>query len=498
MSPSTWRAFWRYSSYQLAFSGIGLAHWIGTSFGDTSLDQILWQLRFTERAAVHMSGIFLFEFIFQVLVFPCAFAVMAALLHTAALPYARQWKAHLLRAMPVAAGGAALALLLAQFSVFSYAAAQFEPDRFTQSYVAPDSVRITQQHRRNLVLIYAESLEQTYGDAAVFGQDLLAPIRRLGGFSYSSYRMAAGASWTIAAMVATQCGVPLKVYTESDLRDDHGGKVFLPRATCLGDVLRSRGYQNVFLGGAPLSFSGKGAFLRDHGYAEAWGRDEWQKVGLAPDEVNEWGLYDSALYKRARARLVQLHASSQPFNLTLLTMDTHNPHGFYSPFCRKQGARDFGGIVNCAAVQIAGFVDFMRSRGYLKDTTVVVIGDHLAKPNPVSSELEQVEDERRIFNLFITDPQPTPRREEMVAFDLYPTMLDLLGMNVEGGRLGLGYSTVGAVQPADPEGRSEEWSVAALRGSRTYDALWQPEPESAEGADAPDEGGRRVAPHEGD
>jgi phosphoglycerol transferase len=433
-----------------------------------------------------------------VLLFPALFALMAALTHTALVAYARRWGRALLRALPALAGAAGLGALLMQFSVFSYARAQFEPDRFAQAYVDPRDVRMAPAAPRNLVLVYLESMEQTYGDTDVFERDLLASTRGLGGYSFPSFRMAAGASWTIAGMVASQCGVPLKVYTESDVRHDAPGKSFLPSASCLGDLLKARGYRNVFLGGAPLSFAGKGAFLSDHGYDEAWGREEWERAGATPDEFNQWGLYDSALFQRARKRLRELHAGGQPFNLTLLTLDTHNPFGFLSPSCRARGAADFAGIVSCASDQVAEFVRFIRLQGWLKDTVVVVIGDHLAKPNPVYEKLREVESERRIFNLFLADPLPAANTRELLAFDLFPTLAELTGLHVEGGRLGLGYAAVGALDVARPavDVRERKWSVAALRGSEAYDALWEPLA-LAGGADAPHQLGGRIAVDKG-
>jgi phosphoglycerol transferase len=467
------RALLRFCAYQAAFSGVGLAGWIGRSFGPTSLEQILWHLRYSEGAAVRMGSLFLFEFVFEVLLFPAAFALMAAILHAAAAGRWQGRKRVALRAAPPLALALAAGMLLAQFSVFSYAAAQFGPDRFAQAFVEPKGVPLqVGAHRRNLVLVYAESLEETYGDARLFGRDLLAATRTLGGRSYACYRPMPGATWTMAAMVATQCGVPLKVYSEADVRHRPGHKSFLAGATCLGDLLQAQGWRNVFLGGAPLSFAGKGAFLRDHGYAEAWGRDEWERAGLRAEELNEWGLHDSALYERALARLAQLHAAGQPFNLTLLTMDTHNPHGFMSPACRRRGAHDFTGIVRCAGEQLADFVREARRRGYLQDTVVVVIGDHLAMPNPAWDQLQPAGSRRTMFNLFLGQGLPAANTDELLPFDLFPTLLELAGFDVRGDRLGLGYSAVGPAPAGRPQDRAQRWSPAALRGSAVYDRLW--------------------------
>lgn len=461
----------RLLAYSLAFVAIGLAGWIDRTFGQPSIDQILYHLVYAEGAAVEMGRIFIFTFVAEVLAFPLAFAVAATVLHGMV---ARRWPAlrnHVLRAPAPLAMGTGVVLLLAQFSAFSYAAAQFGPDRFAERYVDPASVKIEfAGPRRNLILIYVESLETTYGDAALFGRDLLAPLRSVGGRAIAPLKQAQGANWTIAGMVSTQCGVPLKVYSEQDVRHVPGQRSFLPGATCLGDVLAARGWHNVFLGGAPLSFSGKGTFLRDHGYAEVYGRDEWEKLGVQKSELNVWGLYDSALFERARTKLAALHASGQPFNLTLLTLDTHNPFGFLSPHCLQGGARDFPGIVGCASTQIADFIRFARQKGYLEDTTVFVMGDHLAVPNPVYEQLQRAP-ERRVFNLVVAPELPPVRAREITHFDLYPTFLELAGLRAQGGRVGLGVSAFAQVRG---NGGGDPLPLAALAGSQAYHHLWEP------------------------
>jgi phosphoglycerol transferase len=459
----------RFFAYWGGFSAVGLAGWIGRTFGEPSIDQILYHLHYSDGAAIQMGEIFIMTFVTEVLVFPLAFAVLAAFVHGRLTGHFAGWGRHVVRMAPPLAIAAGLGMLLLQFSVFSYAAAHFEPDRFAERYVDPRTVRLEAGQRRNLILIYVESLEETYSDRAIFGRDLLEPLHGLGGQRFGDYGPAPGTNWTIAAMVATQCGVPLKVYSEYDVKRRDGERVFLPGATCLGDLLQARGYRNVFMGGAPLSFAGKGSFLRDHGYTEVYGRDEWEKSGIKPEELNEWGLYDGALLARARVRLEELHASGQPFNLTLLTLNMHNPHGFLSNFCRSRGARDFEGIVACTSGQLAEFVQFVKAKGYLKDTTVVVLGDHLAMPNPVYDKLQKA-GTRRIFNLALAEPPLALRQQELLPFDFFPSLVELAGVRVPGRRLGLGYSAMGDSQPA----ARPLSSLQTLNGSAVYRSLWQP------------------------
>lgn len=342
---------------------LGAVLWMDRTFGDVSLDQILWHLLYADSTAVHISTLFLVEFLVEAILVPGMFALVAALVHTILSPRLAGWQRRLLRGVPGAVCGCAFGILAVQLSVVSYARAYWGPDRFAESYVEPKGVQLETKTRRNLVVIYVESLEATYEDADLFGTDLLAPLRQAGGSSFGTYRPLPGMNWTMEGIVSTQCGLPLKVYADADVRPRAGAKSFLPGATCLGDVLEARGYRNVFMGGAPLAFAGKGRFLRDHGYHEVWGREEWQRAGVRDADMNLWGLNDAALFERARVRLAQLHASGKPFNLTLLTVDTHHPAGLMSKACRNRGGAGFPGILHCTVEHVAGFLQFARQQG---------------------------------------------------------------------------------------------------------------------------------------
>lgn len=469
----------RFAAYFAGILAAALARWVDRMFGAPSIDQILYHLHYAEGAAVQMGEVFVATFLVEVLGVSLALAALAAALHAHLARGSGGWKSHAMRALPHLAVVGGVAMLLLQFSVFSYAAAHFDEDRFAQSYADPSAAALTQERRRNLILIYVESLEETYADPDLFGRDLLAPLRAVGGQRLPSYHQLPGATWTIAAMVATQCGVPLTVYSEKDVRREGDERAFLAGATCLGDILQERGYRNVFLGGAPLSFAGKGAFLRDHGYQERYGKEEWIAAGARPPgrqdpELGGWGMFDDALLARAREQLVALHGSGRPFNLTLLTLDTHNPHGYRSPRCpgREDGAPvPFESIVACTSADLADFVRFVRDQGYLEDTALVILGDHLAVGNPVDAKLRGVAD-RRVFNLFLGTPPFPPRADAVVSFDMFPTLLEAAGMHTRDGRLGLGRSAW------SPQAPRSEWvqhpNLPALAASPAYQRLWRP------------------------
>jgi phosphoglycerol transferase len=359
-----------------------------------------------------------------------------------------------------------------QFSVTAFLHNQFGKDYFSEHYVYPAKVKVDLVKPKNLVLIYVESLEDSYKDPALFGKNLLSGLDYFKGTSFDSFKQAPGTGWTIAGITATQCAVPLKSVSLYDGNDQGENiKSFLPNAVCLGDILHDAGYYNVYMASDALAFSGKGKFFQDHHYDEVLGRDEL-KGNLKPKDMNFWGLYDDDLLALVKAKLIQLHAQKQPFNLTFNTIDTHGPDGHFSKYCKAHGIKDFPGIVECTSNQVAELVLFMKRSGYFKDTNVVILGDHLAMENPVSDKLDTIK-ERHVFNRFISAKPVTKNREDVLHFDMFPTILEFVGFKVEGGKLGLGFTAISKNTDLPPATEYEDMNEDLLNQSDEYLDLWK-------------------------
>ncbi len=236
---------------------------------------------------------------------------------------------------------------------------------------------------KNLVFIYLESLEQAFFDERLF-PGLMPNLNalRAEGRNYVRVDQTQGAGFTIAGVVASQCGTPLLPIGQSAHINGNdwlsGG--FLSRATCLGDILSANGYHQVFMGGASVEFAGKGPFLKAHGYNEAWGKADLGKR-VSDEAIEGWGLYDDALFALAAATFKQLSAQQQPFNLSVLTLDTHLP-ARPSPSCRRYQNRDDADLhaAHCTDQIVGGFIRQLKATDAWSDTVVVIFSDHLAFP----------------------------------------------------------------------------------------------------------------------
>jgi phosphoglycerol transferase len=456
---------------------VGTSTWSNSTFGDVSFEQFVYHLRFGASGLLQTDALTIHRFIVSAVVIPLTAAVSIAALTLAA--ERRVWRtaeaseglldrgrAITRRLHLVAIAGGACFFLVTFFG----------PDVFAAHYLPPSQVMLTPIGKpKNLVIIYVESLESTYQDSSRFGRDLIAPLTRLQQryTSFASYPQMGGAHWTIAGIVATQCGVPLKVSILPSPEDARLHlRSYLPRATCLGDLLRARGYENVFMNGPDLDFADLGTFLKDHGYTRRYGAREWIQAGEDPAKMKEWGLRDDRLLEHARTELTQLMSAGRPFNLTILTVDTHGPEGLLSDGCRKRGAHDFPTIVTCTAAQVAEFVGFIADKGWLDRVSVVVQGDHIAMENPIHDALES-SPTRTVFNLIATQPVSPRVSDGITHFDLYPTLLELAGWRPQGGRMGLGYCMLRSCgTPPPPPERIRAFKDGLLNRSPVYESLW--------------------------
>lgn len=306
---------------------------------------------------------------------------------------------------------------------------QDQPEQYAA--IDPNTVKLD---GKNLIYLYAESLELNYLNEEIF-PGLTPQLQRLRkeATEFSGIRGMYGTSWTIAGMVSSQCGVPL--ISPGENNSTSGAGQFLPKATCLGDILKNQGYASHYMGGAALSFAGKGLFYQDHGFDRIEGVDKLLTQTSQPDYRNWWGLYDDSLYTLLTKRIKKLTSADQPFALFALTLDTHHPKGNVSSSCRnspyQDGANPILNAVHCADLLIGEFVATLKSNDLLTNTILVIASDHLALPNTAAEQLRSVPRK----NLVLVFDESLPAgivTKTGTTLDIAPTLINLMGGSVQG------------------------------------------------------------------
>jgi len=284
----------------------------------------------------------------------------------------------------------------------------------------------------NLVYIYAESLERTYFNDAAF-PDLAPELGSIKNESldFSNTQQLPGTEYTIAGMVASQCGIPL--FAPFDGNSSSSLSSFYPQNVCLGDVLKAAGYQNYFYQGASLSFAGKDLFLSSHGFDHAYGFKELKDRVKDPKYRNDWGWYDDTLLDIVFDKYVELAQQNRPFSLFALTVDTHHPDGFISRSCQRksylwQGKENKSfAAVACSQEHIARLIERIRATPWFKNTIIVVSSDHLAMNNSAWKYLNQQDRSDLFFMLRGDNSTSKVIAVKRSTLDNGATVLDAMG-----------------------------------------------------------------------
>ena len=79
-----------------------------------------------------------------------------------------------------------------------------------------------------------------------------------------------------------------------------------------------------------------------------------QQNGLIPPDYRVWwGYEDHKLYDFARREVTNLANSGQPFNFTMLTVDTHFEDGYVCDLCQDEHpGNQYANVMSCASRQV--------------------------------------------------------------------------------------------------------------------------------------------------
>jgi len=340
-----------------------------------------------------------------------------------------------------------------QLNILTYVETTAEESDFIEdNFVDPNSVKISfPKKKRNLIYIFLESMENTFSDMNAgepitdnYIRELTALANGNVNFSHTlgvggafSYQ---GTTWTAAAMAAQTCGIPVKMKVAAD-EDAYGaGEDFLPGVTSLGEILQKQGYQQTLLVGSDADFHGRAEYFTRHGEYHIIDTVSLKEAKRLPQNYEVWwGFEDQKLFNYAKEELTRLAATGQPFNLTMLTADTHFPDGYECPLCGDDYQEQYANVLSCSSRQVSDFVDWIQKQPFYENTTIIISGDHLTMDADFLDDIEETYT-RTVFNCIINAAVlPVKEKERQFGtFDMFPTTLAALGVRIEGNRLGLG------------------------------------------------------------
>ena len=323
-------------------------------------------------------------------------------------------------------------------------------DFYRERVVQPEISSITFSEKRNLVVLYLESLEASFGDRQIFPVNLLPRLsqwRERHAFVRDAFQ-AHDTGWTIAGIVSSWSGLPLRAGAGAK------NNSFMPGIVMVPDVLARHGYNLKYIQGTSLYFTGKNLLFLTHGFAPE------QIVGLEtvlekhPDWMPryhgpaDWGLRDSVTYQMARKSLMELSRENKPFALFMLTVNPHFSKGFVEPGWNgpeieelDQEQQAYADVVTNADMLASEFLHWLSEQDFADSTTVVVLSDHFVMGTALAPFLNEQAARRRNLNIVINAARPLNATGRAISqFDWAPTMLEAVGARIPGGRMGLGVS----------------------------------------------------------
>lgn len=317
-------------------------------------------------------------------------------------------------------------------------------------YVDPNHTKLTfPEQKRNLIYIFLESMETTFGETEAGGpiyDNFIPELTMLaqenvnfsnddgvgGALSFS------GTTWTAAAMVTQTSGINVQVPLEAEYFGGKNG--YMPGVVSIGEVLEDVGYNQTLLVGSDAEFGGRESYFLEHGNYNIVDLKTLKERGWLPEDYRVWwGFEDAKLFAAAKLELTALASQGEPFNFTMLTCDTHFPDGYRCKECQNEYPERYPTVMRCSSRMLYEFIEWIQEQPFYENTTIVLCGDHLT----MDPDFMQDVDEnylRTVYNCII-NPAVEPVREknrEFGTFDMFPTTLAAMGVEIQGDRLGLG------------------------------------------------------------
>ena len=107
----------------------------------------------------------------------------------------------------------------------------------------------------------------------------------------------------------------------------------------------------------------------------------------------------------------------------------------------KTFSNQYDNVHACSSKQVAAFVNWVKSQPFYENTTIIISGDHLGMQTSYYDEkIGGTNYQRTIYNTFINPAISTShsKNRQFTTFDMYPSTLAALGVEIDGDRLGLG------------------------------------------------------------
>ncbi len=364
----------------------------------------------------------------------------------------------------------------ASYKVFYYLINKLDTsDFYEKHYVDAKKISIkAPEIKKNLILIFMESMEFTFANKRIFKENLIPELIQLSdkNISFTKHLQGYFQDNTQMSLVATMTGLPSRaLFINRNLQPNRVGiglKKYLPKVYSLSEILKDNGYTTTFIQGGNIYFSGAKTFLQQHGFDFIYGREELKKEFDNKVETNPWGVEDKLTFDFLKKEILNNSKTNVPFFFTMFTINTH----FYEPSSIDEDITN----IKQASKLIDDFINWCNKQSFIKDTTIIIVGDHLRMKDKLNQFLDENYDERYIYNTFINTVYSNSKINRDRTFsqiDLFPTILEAIGFKVEGSKLGLGTSLFSDKKTLLEEFGETELNSQLAKNNKLYKNLYK-------------------------
>lgn len=184
-----------------------------------------------------------------------------------------------------------------KLGLIDYIKLSLKPDSlfYEENYIDPKTVKFNfPKIKKNLILIYIESMESEASSTANPGINLIPELSRLAeeNISFSNNNtiggqlQLSGTGWSMASLCCTHLGIPLTLPIGGNSYENT--KHFFNGAYGLGDLLKDNGYNLSFTMGADAEFGGLRALLKTHGDFDIKDLNYYRQKGNVPKGYFVW------------------------------------------------------------------------------------------------------------------------------------------------------------------------------------------------------------------
>ncbi len=355
-----------------------------------------------------------------------------------------------------------------------------ETNFYQENYKFVKNIKIDEEKRRNVIVIFVESFENKYANAVRDGKK----FEVMDDEAISFFNLTEGFSqnWTQGALFSLFTGVHIHYlsdffrYRVKSFKFDNNQRLLLqtnnlgekfnfdtPNIRYLGDIAKANGYNNLFVQGGKLKFSGTDKFLFNHGFDKknVFDAEEYKGTKEYDKALFWWGVKDKLVFQKFKKELVRLD-KEKPFLAVMFTLDLHKGE---SPFFKNEEDEAVETISN-----LNDFIKWYKEQDWNKNTTLILIGDH----KRMGTKVEIGGD---IYNAFFNVPERLKEgidlKREFEQIDMFPTILDIMGVELEDGRAGVGVSLFSKNKTIAERYQYNKQKEMFSKIDRFYQKIWE-------------------------